>query len=64
MPNINEFIGAKPTDDQNRSLEKIIGSKPCFKCDLNVNEYFWDPSKYTMTWICENGHSNSVSVNG
>ncbi len=63
MPNINEFIGAKPTDDQNSNLEKIIGSKPCSKCDLDSSEYFWDPFNFIMTWTCSNGHHNSVKVN-
>jgi hypothetical protein len=64
MPNLNEFIGPQPTESQNENLEKIYGDKPCFKCDLNVDEYFWDPTTYTMSWKCPDGHSNSVKVNG
>jgi len=63
MPNINEFIGPRPTEKVISSLEKIIGNKPCAKCDLDVNEYFWDKTKYVMTWKCDNGHENTVSVN-
>ena len=63
MPDINEFIGPKPTQENVNLLEKVIGTKPCFKCELDVNECFWDPAKYIMTWKCDNGHENSVSVN-
>lgn len=64
MPNINEFIGPKPTQENISNLEKIIGSKPCFKCDLNVDDYYWDPIEYIMTWTCAVGHLNTVKVNG
>lgn len=63
MPDINEFIGPKPTQENILNLEKVIGNKPCFRCDLDVNEYFWDPVQFIMTWKCANGHDNSVSVN-
>lgn len=63
MPNLNEFIGPKPSEKDIQNLEKIIGKKPCSKCDLDVEEYFWNPDKFIMTWTCEEGHVNSVSVN-
>lgn len=63
MPNLNEFIGPKPDLKIVENLEKIIGIKPCFKCDLDVQEYFWDPIKFIMTWECANGHHNSVVLN-
>ncbi len=63
MPNINEFIGPKPTQADISALEKIVGSKPCGKCELNVDEYFWDPTHYVMTWTCNNGHLTTVKVN-
>jgi hypothetical protein len=63
MPNINEFIGPKPTEKQNLNLEKIIGSKPCSKCDEDVSEAYWDPTQLIMTWTCPNGHSNTLKVN-
>ena len=63
MPNINEFIGPKPTENLVNGLEKVIGKKPCFKCELDVEEYFWNPSEFIITWKCPNGHDNSVSVN-
>lgn len=63
MPNINEFIGPRPDDEKIKNLEKIMGKKPCSKCDLDVNEYYWDPAEYTMSWKCDNGHTNIVRVN-
>lgn len=64
MPNLNEFIGPRPTEQQNKNLEKIIGTKPCFKCELNSNEYYWDAVNFIMSWKCSAGHQNSVKVNG
>ena len=63
MPNINEFIGPKPTQNDLLNLEKIIGNKPCCKCELNANEYFWDPIHYVMTWTCDNDHLTTIKVN-
>lgn len=63
MPNINEFIGPKPTVDSMSNLEKLIGQKPCSKCDLDVTEYYWDPANFIMTWTCNAGHLNTVKVN-
>lgn len=64
MPNINEFIGPKPTKKNISNLEIVIGTKPCAKCDLNVEKYYWDPNEFTMTWTCDAGHLNTIKVNG
>lgn len=63
MPNINEFIGPKPTKESIKNLEKVIGNKPCSKCELDVNEYYWDPITFVISWTCGNGHDNMVLVN-
>ena len=63
MPNINEFLGAKPAKDSIKNLEKIMGSKPCSKCELDSEEYYWDPINFIMTWTCKTGHLNTVKVN-
>ena len=63
MPNINEFIGPKPTQDDLLNLEKIIGNKLCGKCELDVQEYFWDPTEYVIRWTCASGHLTTVKVN-
>jgi hypothetical protein len=63
MPNINEFIGPKPQEVTKEGLEKIIGNKPCSKCDKNSNEYFWDPANFVISWTCPDNHNNYVKVN-
>jgi hypothetical protein len=63
MPSLDEFLGPKPTKEQYSNLEKIIGTKPCFKCDKDSTESFWDPSTLIMTWTCPDGHANNVKVN-
>lgn len=63
MPDLNEFIGPKPTIKNNLDLEKIIASKPCSKCNLDSDEYFWDPNQFIMSWTCPAGHLNTVSIN-
>lgn len=62
MPNINEFVGLKPTENK-VNLEKIIGVKPCANCDKDSEEYFWDPSNFVISWTCPDGHHNSYKVN-
>lgn len=64
MPNINEFIGPKPTKENMSNLEKVIGIKPCAKCELDVDGYYWDPVGFIMTWTCNSGHITTVKVNG
>jgi hypothetical protein len=61
MPNINEFLG-KPEKLFKPELEKMGGTKPCSKCDKDVDEFFWDASNMTMLWECPDGHKNSVQV--
>lgn len=62
MPNINEFVGPKPTEKQNSDLEKLIGNKPCSRCDKDAEEYFWNQNTFTMSWTCPDGHNNSYVV--
>lgn len=63
MPNINEFIGPSPKQEDFSNLEKLIGAKPCSKCDLDSTEYYWDPLNFIMTWECSAGHPNYFKVN-
>ena len=63
MPNLNEFLKPKPEKIYKAELEKIGGSKPCAKCDLDSEEVFWDPITLTMSWTCDNNHSNTFKVN-
>lgn len=64
MPNLNEFLNK----DNSRSLddpfeEKIDGTRPCSKCDLDVDGGIWNPEKLLLTWVCKNNHHNSYQIN-
>jgi hypothetical protein len=61
MPNLNEFLN-KPEVPTNNTLEPIQGIKPCFKCEKNSEESFWDPDLMTLSWQCPDGHANEVKV--
>jgi hypothetical protein len=62
MPNLNDFI--YPKEKLARpELEKVIGEKPCSKCEENVQEAWWDPSNLEMSWTCKNGHENKHRFN-
>lgn len=63
MPSLKEFLGPKPSKVQSQDLEKIIGTKPCSKCESDVEEALWDPMHLIMTWTCPNGHLNTFKVN-
>jgi len=62
MPNLNEFLGPKPTVEQVSNLEKIVGDKPCSKCDKDAGEAYFDPATFTMSWTCPDGHQNTFRV--
>ena len=63
MPNIKEFVGPIPEPVHRTELEKVIGKKPCSKCDEDVNEAMWDPINLIMSWTCSKGHQNNFKVN-
>lgn len=62
MPSLNEFLGPKPTVEQVSNLEKIVGDKPCSKCDRDAGEAYFDPATFTMSWTCPDGHQNTFRV--
>ena len=62
MPNLNEFIGPKPEKILKAEMERIMGTKPCSKCESDVEEAFWDPMHLVMSWTCPNGHANTLKV--
>lgn len=63
MPKISDFFGPKPTEESLKELELVAGSKPCSKCDKDAGEAYWDPSTFTMSWTCPDGHENTFKVN-
>jgi hypothetical protein len=56
MPNLNEFLGKKESIKEENLIEELPGSKPCSKCDLDVEGGFWDPQNLIMKWTCSDGH--------
>lgn len=62
MPSLNEFLGPKPTIEQVSNLEKIVGDKPCSKCNKDAGEAYFDPATFTMSWTCPDGHQNTFRV--
>lgn len=62
MPNINEFINKNPEVVYKAELQKIDGKKPCSKCEEDVEHYYWDSGKLTMSWTCSKGHENTFTV--
>jgi hypothetical protein len=62
MPKIDEFF-KKPEILHKKDLELIPGTKPCGKCKKDAEQSFWDPSTFTMSWKCPDGHDNQYKVN-
>jgi len=62
MPKINEFF-SKPEIIHKDGLEPINGTKPCSKCNKDADIAYWDPSSFTMSWTCPDGHANQFKVN-
>lgn len=61
MPNLNEFFQKEVI--MKPEMEKFDGVKPCGKCEKDSSVYYWDPTTYTMSWSCPDGHENSYKVN-
>lgn len=62
MPNIDEFLQNKLETVYKAELQKIEGTKPCSKCDEDVNSYYWNAATFTMSWTCTKGHETSFRV--
>lgn len=60
MPNLNEFIGDKPTPPE---LDRIDEPRPCSHCKKDAEYYFWNSQITEMTWTCPDGHKNSYRIN-
>lgn len=59
LPNLIDFFSEDSSKDR---YIKMLGQKPCQKCDLNVEEYFWDEDNRTMLWTCQEGHETKFRV--
>ena len=62
MPDLNEFLGKKEQKLVNTTFEKLSGTRPCSKCELDVVGGLWDPDNRVMYWTCSNGHENKFEV--
>jgi len=63
MPNLNEFLKKEEKKEINSSFEIVQGSKPCSKCDINVDEFLWDSKNLMMKWTCLEGHETVHVIN-
>lgn len=63
MPNLNEFLSNKNDKDTNSKFEKLLGVKPCSKCDIDVDEILWDSENLIMKWTCSSGHETVHIIN-
>jgi len=64
MPNLNEFLN-KHVDKQilnDDRIETIEQTRPCSKCDLDVDSYQFNNQSMEMYWKCKNGHETRHSV--
>lgn len=64
MPNLNEFLSKLNNNliITEPKLETIDGTRPCSKCDLNVDGAHWNEDKLLLSWVCNSGHENSIQV--
>jgi hypothetical protein len=62
MPSLDEFFKKEKLSIP--ELEKFKGIKPCSKCNKDSDYYYWNPSEFTISWTCPDGHENLFKVNG
>ena len=64
MPNLDEFLNKKedsvPLVDGR--VEIIEQMRPCSKCDLYVDRYYFNNQTMEMFWKCKDGHETKYSV--
>jgi hypothetical protein len=64
MPDLNEFLNKqnveKPFLDD--KVEVIEQMRPCSKCDLYVDKYYFNNQTMEMFWKCKDGHDTKYSV--
>jgi hypothetical protein len=64
MPNLDEFLNKKedsvPVVDGR--VEIIEQMRPCSKCDLYVDRYYFNNQTMEMSWKCKDGHETKYSV--
>jgi len=56
VPDLNEFLNKQEPKNINSTFEILNGTRPCSKCDLDVDGGWWDPDNLIMKWTCSDGH--------
>lgn len=56
MPDLNEFLNKQGPKSMNSTFEILNGTRPCSKCDIDVDGGWWDPDNLIMKWTCSDGH--------
>ncbi len=64
MPDLNEFLNKStidtvPLDDR---VEIIDQMRPCSKCDIYVDSYYFNSRTMEMYWKCKDGHETRYKV--
>ena len=56
MPNLNEFLNKETKIANDSTFEDLPGTRPCSKCEIDVDGGLWDPKNLIMKWTCPSGH--------
>jgi hypothetical protein len=64
MPNLNEFLNKStietvPLDERVEVIEQM---RPCSKCDLYVDRYYFNNQTMEMFWTCKDNHETKYKV--
>ena len=64
MPNLEEFLSGKKTEEKIVSGEPATGSFSCQHedCDEVIYDGVVDRDHRRLTWVCSNGHHSSVVI--
>ena len=64
MPDLNEFLNKNNVEDPllDDRVEIIEQMRPCSKCDLYVDRYYFNNQTLEMFWKCKDGHDTKHSV--
>ena len=64
MPDLNEFLNKQNVEEPllDDRVEIIEQMRPCSKCDLYVDRYYFNNQTLEMFWKCKDGHETKYSV--
>jgi hypothetical protein len=64
MTSLDEFLNKSSIEEvplDNR-VEVIEQMRPCSKCDIYVDKYYFNNETMEMFWKCKDGHETRYSV--